>query len=107
MSSEINKKIIELAQQDKILSSTIRLSIMTLLYLNGRMRFTELKNILKLTSGNLATHLRKLEKAGYIKIEKTFLSLKPATLIILTKKGAEKLLTFYSKIREIAETLKQ
>jgi len=106
MSEEINKRIIELARQDKVLGSTIRLSIMTLLYLNGKMKFTDLKNILKLTSGNLSTHLKKLKDSGYITIEKTFLSLKPVTLVILTKKGAEKLLEFYTKIKDIADALK-
>lgn len=107
MSEDINKKIVELARQDKILGSTIRLSIMTLLYLNGKMKFTELKRILKLTSGNLSVHLKKLNAAGYVKIEKTFLNLKPATLVVLTKKGAKKLLEFYTSIKDIADALKQ
>jgi len=107
MSEDINKKIVELAGQDKILGSTIRLSIMTLLYLNGKMKFTELKRILKLTSGNLSVHLKKLDAAGYVKIEKTFLNLKPATLVVLTKKGAKKLLEFYTSIKDIADALKQ
>jgi DNA-binding MarR family transcriptional regulator len=51
--------------------------------------FVYLRKILKLTDGNLGAHLSKLEDAGYIKIEKTFIARKPRTFISVTGKGRD------------------
>jgi DNA-binding MarR family transcriptional regulator len=51
--------------------------------------FVYLRNILDLTDGNLGAHLTKLENAGYIKIEKTFIARKPRTFINATGKGRD------------------
>jgi DNA-binding MarR family transcriptional regulator len=51
--------------------------------------FAHLRKILKLTYGNLGAHLGKLEAAGYIKIDKTFIARKPRTFINATGKGRD------------------
>jgi DNA-binding MarR family transcriptional regulator len=51
--------------------------------------FVYLRNILNLTDGNLGAHLAKLEHAGYVKIQKTFISRKPRTFINATGKGRD------------------
>jgi DNA-binding MarR family transcriptional regulator len=51
--------------------------------------FVYLRNLLKLSDGNLGAHLAKLEEAGYIKTEKTFVARKPRTFIAATDKGRE------------------
>jgi DNA-binding MarR family transcriptional regulator len=51
--------------------------------------FVHLRKILNLTDGNLGAHLTKLEDAGYIKIEKTFIARKPRTFISVTGKGRD------------------
>ncbi len=51
--------------------------------------FVYLRKILNLTDGNLGAHLAKLENAGYIKIEKTFIARKPRTFINVTGKGRD------------------
>jgi len=51
--------------------------------------FVYMRKILKLTDGNLGAHLTKLENAGYIKIEKTFIARKPRTFINATGKGRD------------------
>ena len=81
-----------MAQLDNIIHQTVRLQIMSsLVSLDQRERvnFTTLRKLLKLTDGNLGAHLNKLEQAGYIKIEKTFVARKPQTFIFATGKGRD------------------
>jgi DNA-binding MarR family transcriptional regulator len=49
--------------------------------------FTELKDVLEVTQGNLSIHLRKLEEAGYVAIDKSFVGRKPLTRVRLTEAG--------------------
>lgn len=56
-----------LANFNKIFESRVRLGIMSVLAVNRRMDFTSLRDTLAVTDGNLASHLRALEEAGYIK----------------------------------------
>jgi DNA-binding MarR family transcriptional regulator len=51
--------------------------------------FVYLRKILNLTDGNLGAHLAKLENAGYVKMEKTFITRKPRTFINVTGKGRD------------------
>jgi DNA-binding transcriptional ArsR family regulator len=64
-----------------------RLGIMSALAARGEALFTELKALLDLTDGNLSVHLRVLEQAGYVGIEKKFAGRKPRTTVRLSKKG--------------------
>ncbi len=75
---------------DPIIHQPVRLQIMaalTALSPDARLEFTTLRNTLKLTDGNLSVHLRKLEDAGYVKIEKAFVGRKPRTFIAATPAG--------------------
>jgi len=101
MENNFSKKLAELAKRDTILSSPTRLSIMILLYLNTKMKFTSLQKALNLTPGNLSSHLRKLEKNGLIKIVKGFVQLKPTTVIYISEKGVQELKNFLSDMKEI------
>ncbi len=81
-----------MAQLDNIIHQTVRLQIMSSLVgldQNEQVNFTYLRKLLKLTDGNLGAHLAKLEEAGYIKIDKTFVARKPRTLIGATGKGQD------------------
>ncbi|MHA1676867.1 MAG: transcriptional regulator [Candidatus Njordarchaeales archaeon] len=105
MDLEALKKITSLMRTNRVLSEPTRLSIMILLFLNIRMKFTELQKILNLTPGNLSSHLKKLDEQGYIKIIKGFVQLKPATLIEITEKGANKLKIFMKDLKIVLEIL--
>lgn len=105
MGEEFAKKIIELSKNNVVLGSPTRLSIMMLLYLNTRMKFTTLQKALNLTPGNLSSHLRKLEKEGMIKITKGFIQLRPATVIHITEKGVNELREFLSNFKEVLEII--
>ena len=72
---------------NKIFESKIRLGIMSVLVANGSADFATLKSLLELTDGNLASHTRSLEEAGYLTCEKKFVGRKPNTTYIVTEEG--------------------
>ena len=77
---------------DEIIHQPVRLKIMASLSAleNGEeVDFNYFKKMLKVTDGNLGAHLKKLENAEYIKIDKTFVDRKPRTFISLTGKGSD------------------
>lgn len=71
----------------KAFESRVRLGIMSALAVNDKLDFTSLKEFLDVTDGNLATHLKKLEKEEFIGVEKSFIDRKPNTKYYMTKKG--------------------
>ena len=72
---------------DDVIHGRLRLGVMAYLADAEVADFTELKTALGATQGNLSIHLRKLEEAGYVDIEKSFLGRKPLTRIRMTPKG--------------------
>jgi len=77
---------------NEIIHQPVRMRIMAaLVALNpdGQLEFTHLRDVLSLTDGNLGAHLRKLEDAGYVALEKTFVARKPRTFVAATKKGRQ------------------
>jgi len=72
---------------NKVFDSRIRLGIMSALILNTRINFVELKNLLNITDGNLASHLKTLEEKEFVKVHKSFIGRKPNTAISITKNG--------------------
>ncbi len=81
-----------MAKLDNIIHQPARLQIMaSLLALDPgeQVDFVYLRKILDLTDGNLGAHLAKLENAGYVKTEKTFIARKPRTFIKATGKGRD------------------
>ena len=76
-------------QLNKAFENRIRLGIMSILVVNEVVSYNRLKELLGVTDGNLASHLKALEKLEFIKIEKTFVDRKPHTNYIITKAGRE------------------
>lgn len=72
---------------DEVIHGRLRLGVMAYLSTAGSGDFNELKAKLQATDGNLSAHLRKLEDAGYVTIEKTFVGKKPLTRVIITDPG--------------------
>jgi DNA-binding MarR family transcriptional regulator len=72
---------------DKVLEHRIRLQIMSVLVMNDGYEFNALKEILNVTDGNLASHIKALEKEKYISISKTFVDKKPNTKYKVTERG--------------------
>lgn len=81
------KRIIQ--ELNKAFESRIRLGIMSALMVNDFIEFNAMKELLDLTDGNLASHIRALEDAGYIVVEKSFVGKKPNTRFSITPSGKE------------------
>jgi len=71
----------------KAFDSRIRLGIMAALAANDSLDFVSLKEFLDLTDGNLASHIKALEKESFIGIKKSFIDRKPNTKYFITKSG--------------------
>ena len=74
---------------NKIFDSRVRLGIMSALAINEGMDFNSLKSLLEVTDGNLASHLKALEKNRFIDFRKKFVGRKPNTTYSITKLGKE------------------
>ena len=72
---------------NKIFESRIRLGVMSILVVNEEINFNDLKQMLEVTDGNLATHLVNLEENGFIKVHKGFVGRKTNTTYAITKSG--------------------
>src|ERR1043165_9930250 len=72
---------------NKIFESRIRLGVMSILMVNEEMNFNDLKQVLEVTDGNLATHLLNLEENNYLKVHKGFVGRKTNTTYSITKTG--------------------
>lgn len=76
-----------IAQLNKTFDSRIRLGVMSSLMVNEEVNFNDLKQILEVTDGNLASHLTNLEESGFIKVHKGFIGRKTNTTYTITKAG--------------------
>ncbi len=88
---------------NKAFESRVRLGIMSVLSVNDDIDFISLKKYLTLTDGNLATHLKALEKQKYIQIKKSFVGRKPNTCYSITKEGRA---AFENHINELEKLIK-
>ncbi|GHB35710.1 transcriptional regulator [Mongoliitalea lutea] len=74
---------------DKAFENIVRLRIMSVLMVNESYDFNAFKELLEVTDGNLASHLRYLEKQAYIRVEKSFVGRKPQTNYSASPAGEE------------------
>jgi DNA-binding MarR family transcriptional regulator len=72
---------------NKIFESRIRLGVMSILMVNEEINFNDLKKMLEVTDGNLATHMVNLEENGFIKVHKGFIGRKTNTTYSITRQG--------------------
>ncbi|HFC09621.1 MAG TPA: transcriptional regulator [Chloroflexi bacterium] len=95
-----------MARLNELIHQPVRLRIMAALNTleaDERVDFGTLRDLLGVTDGNLATHLRKLEDAGYVQVEKTFVGRRPRTYIGITPAGK---LAFEEHVQALQEILK-
>ena len=78
-----------ISQLNKEFESRVRLGIMSVLMVNEWVDFTEMKNLLEITDGNLASHSTALEKSRYIEVKKEFVGKKPKTSYRATTAGKD------------------
>jgi DNA-binding MarR family transcriptional regulator len=97
----------DIGEIDDVIHGRLRLGVMA--YLSSALcaEFNELKAKLGTTDGNLSVHLRKLEEAGYVAIEKTFARRKPLTRVRLTEKGRAAFIDYLDAISKLTEGVLQ
>jgi DNA-binding MarR family transcriptional regulator len=76
-----------LMQLDRVIHEKGRLAIMSLLAASPCLRFTEIRDALGMTDGNLTTHIRTLQQAGYVAVTKLVQDHRPLTTCSLTETG--------------------
>ena len=93
-------------QLSKVFDSRIRLGIMSALVVNDSISFNELKELIEVTDGNLATHLKTLEENKYLKVEKGFLGRKTNTTYTITKAGQKAFKSHLEALENLIKTMK-
>ncbi|SER87284.1 winged helix-turn-helix domain-containing protein [Pedobacter rhizosphaerae] len=78
-----------IADLNKVFDSRIRLGVMSMLVVNDEISFNDLKQMLELTDGNLASHLNTLEQSEFIKVHKGFIGRKTSTTYSITDLGKQ------------------
>ena len=86
-------------QLDRVIHEKGRLAIMSMLAASPELSFTELREALSMTDGNLTTHIRTLQQAGYLSVTKSFQNNRPLTTCALTAAG-RKAFTGYINLLE-------
>ena len=86
---------------DELILSKTRLGIISALIGGDKLEFTYLRNALKLSDGNLSVQIRKLEEAGYIKVEKIFIERRPKTFCKITGKGQKAVRNLIRKLEDL------
>lgn len=96
--------MIDFSQLDKTIHETSRLAIMTLLAARVEWTFADLKQELQMSDGNLITHLRKLEEAGYLTMQKeSQLGGRPLTRCLLTSAGREAFMRYLRFLEDLVK----
>ena len=96
-----------MAELNELIHQPVRLRIMAALVAleaGNEVDFTYLRSLLDVTDGNLGAHLRKLEDAGYIAVNKTFIDRKPRTFVTATDEGRN---VFQNHVAALEAILKQ
>lgn len=92
---------------DKVIHERMRLGIISALAANEKLSFTELKNLLDTTDGNISVHARKLEDAGYVTCEKSFNGRMPLTEYAITTDGRAALERYLNHMEALITAMKR
>lgn len=91
---------------NKIFDSRIRLGIMSALMVNTAINFNELKELLGITDGNLASHLKTLEDNDFVKVHKGFIGKKTNTTYSVTRSGEKAFKTHLTALEKMISSIK-
>ena len=92
---------------DRLIHERVRLGIVSALAVNGSVTFTDLRELLNTTDGNLSAHARKLEEAGYIACRKSFEQRVPKTEYALTQVGRRELQAYMDHMEAIIRATRE
>ena len=88
-------------QLDRVIHEKGRLTIMSMLAASPELSFTELRDGLGMTDGNLTTHIRTLQQAGYVSVTKSFQNNRPLTTCALTAAGRKAFAGYINLLEQI------
>src|SRR6478672_3034157 len=91
---------------NKTFDSRVRLGIMSTLMVNDQINFNDLKQLIGVTDGNLASHIKALEEIGYMKVNKGFIGRKTNTTYTITKSGARAFQQHLSALEKMIKGMK-
>ena len=90
-------------QLDRVIHEKGRLAIMSMLAATPELSFTELRDSLGMTDGNLTSHMRTLQEAGYVAVAKSFQDRRPLTTCSLTASGRKAFTQYVSLLEQIVQ----
>lgn len=93
-------------QLDRVIHEKGRMGIVSLLAATDALSFTELRDTLQMTDGNLTTHLKTLQQAGYLAVTKAYANNRPLTTCSLTKSGRKAFEEYVTLLDEIVRQTK-
>ena len=88
-------------QLDRVIHEKVRLGLMSMLAASPELSFMELRESLQLTDGNLTTHIRTLQSAGYVAVTKAYRDKRPLTTCALTPAGRKAFADYLALLGEI------
>ena len=94
-------------QLDRVIHEKGRMAIMALLAASPELSFTELRDTLEMTDGNLTTHLRTLREEGYVSVAKSYQNNRPLTTCSLTAAGRKEFSNYIALLEEIVQQAKR
>ncbi len=93
-------------QLDRVIHEKGRLPIMSLLAASAELSFTEIRDTLKMTDGNLSMHLKTLQEAGYVAVTKSYQNRRPLTTCALTAAGQQAFTGYIDLLEQIVRQTK-
>lgn len=93
-------------QLDRVIHEKGRLAIMSMLAASPELSFTELRDTLNMTDGNLTSHIRTLQEAGYVAVAKSYQDRRPLTTVSLTAAGRKAFADYVSLLEQIVQQTK-
>jgi len=93
-------------QLDRVIHEKGRLAIMSLLAASPQLAYTELRDTLNMTDGNITAHLRTLQESGYVAVTKSFQGGRPLTTFALTAQGRQAFATYIDLLEQIVQQSK-
>lgn len=88
-------------QLDRVIHEKGRLAIMSMLAANPSLSFTELRDALSMTDGNLTTHIRTLQEEGFVAVSKSYENKRPLTTCSLTEGGKKAFASYIDLLEQI------
>ena len=88
-------------QIDRVIHEKGRLAIMSMLAAAPELSFTEMRDALGMTDGNLTTHIRTLQEAGYLSVTKSYQKNRPLTTCSLTTAGKRAFMNYINLLEQI------